>query len=77
MADEGDICEAHGGDLLRGVRYQMPQLLLHFIKTFHAPKTFRFLAASLLKVKKLLPIPGKLVVHLEADSSDLCVAESG
>ena len=30
----------------------------------------------MLKVKKLRPPPGKLVVHPEADGSDLCVADT-
>ena len=36
-----------------------------------------FLAASLLKLKKLQPPPGKLVVRPDVDGSDLCVADSG
>ena len=43
----------------------------------HAPKAFLFPAVSLLKVKKLQPPPGKLVLRPEADGSDLCVADSG
>ena len=43
----------------------------------HATKTFFFLAASLLKLKKLQVAPGKVVVSDEADGSDLCVADRG
>ena len=53
----------------------MPQLLPHFSEASYAPKMF-FLAASLLKVKKLQPSPGKFVVRPEAGSRDLCVADS-
>ena len=58
--------------------FRTPQLLSHFSEASHAPKTFFFLSSSLLKVKKLHPPPGKLVVHvrLEEDGSDLCVADS-
>ena len=46
-------------------------------EAFHAAKTFVFLAASLLKVKKLQPSPIKLVVHPEAKGGDLFQANSG
>ena len=54
---------------------QMPQLPPHFNEACNAAKTFVFLAASLLKVKKLQPFPGKLVVRPEADSNDLYNAD--
>ena len=45
----------------------MPQLLPHFSEVSNATKTFFFLAVFLIKVKKLQPAPGKLVVLPEAD----------
>ena len=53
------------------------KLLPWFSETHPAPKTFFFLAASLVKVKKLQPLQGKLVGRPEVDGSDLCMADSG
>ena len=73
MADKGDPCEADE-DKLATAHSQMSQLPPHLSKTFHAVKTFFFLAASLPKVKKHQPFSGSLytVVRSEADGSDLC-----
>ena len=49
----------------------MPQLLPRFSEASHAPKTFFFLAASRLKVKKFYPPTSKLVARPEEDGSDL------
>ena len=48
-----------------------------FSEASHAPKTFFFLAASLLKVKKLQLRPGRLAGLPETDGSELCVADRG
>ena len=76
MADKGDLRVVDGDDLCRA-RSRTLELLSHFSEAFRAPKTFSFLAASLLKVKKLQTPRGKLVLRSEADGSDLCVADSG
>ena len=52
-------------------------VLPHFSEAFHAPTTFFFLTASLLKVKRLQPPHSKLVVRPEVDGSDLCEAKRG
>ena len=52
MPDEGDLCEEDGDDLCEeAVSERHMQLLPHFSEDSHAPKTFFFLAASLIKVK--------------------------
>ena len=59
-----DLCEANNGDLreadsdkLATARSQAPIVPLCFSEASHAAKMFVFLAASLLKVKKLQPSP--------------------
>ena len=66
MADKCDFCKADEGKLATA-RSRMPQLPLRFSDTSHTAKMFVFLAASVLKVKKFQPSPGKLVARLEAD----------
>ena len=55
----------------------MPQFLPHFSEASHAPKIFLFLAVSQLKGQSVSLPYVKLVVHPEADGSDLCMADSG
>ena len=78
MADNGDLCEEDNGDLceadngkLATAHSRIPQLPSHFNEAFHSAKMFFFLAASLLKVKKLQPSHSKFVVHPEEDGIDL------
>ena len=74
MVDDGDVCEADEGKLATAP-LRVPQLSPHFSEAFHTAKTFVFLAASLLTVKRCQPFPSKLV-HPEVDGSDLCKADS-
>ena len=75
MADKGDLCEMNSGDhcgmnsgdlsegdggKLTTARSRMPQLPPHFNEASNIAKTFFFLPASLLKVKKLQPPPVSL-----------------
>ena len=67
MADEGDLCEAIGGDFcevdngkLATVYSQMPQLPPNFSKASHTAKMFVFLNPSLLKVKSSKLSPASL-----------------
>ena len=56
-------------------RSQTRQLPPRFSEAFHTAKSFVYIAESLLKVKSSnLPL-GKLIVHPDADGSDLCVAD--
>ena len=60
-ADGGDLCEADDGNL-DTARSRTPQLPPRFNEASHAAKTFFFLPASVLKVKKFHSSLGKLVV---------------
>ena len=77
-AGTGDLCEAGTGDLCEVDNYEIAKahsrmaiLPPRFSKVFQAARTFAFIVASLLKVKKLQPFPVKLVVRPEAESDDL------
>ena len=61
-ADDGKLATA---------RSRTPQLPPCFNEASHKAKTFFFLPASVLKVKKFQSFPGKLVVCPEAGGSDL------
>ena len=69
--DGGDLFEADDGKLATA-RSRTPQLPPCFSEVSHEAKTFFFLAASPLTIKELQPSPSKLVVHAEAEGSDLC-----
>ena len=56
---------------------QMLQVPPSFNEASRTVKAFVFLAASLLKVKRLQASPGKLVARSEADDDDSCKAECG
>ena len=75
-ADGGDLCGTDDGKLATA-RSRTPQLPPRFNEASHAAKTFFFLTASVLKVKKFQSFPGKLVVCPEAGGSDLSKADGG
>ena len=58
--DGDDLREADNGKLATA-RSRTPQLPPCFNEVSHAAKTFFFLPASVLKVKKFQSFPGKLV----------------
>ena len=75
--DGRDLREADYGKFATG-RSRMPQIPPRFSEAPHTTKMFLVLASSLVKVKELQSFPGRnLVVHPEADSSDLCMEDSG